>query len=91
MVRLVPQLDREYPILAEILEPSLNLALSDRDGVVSKVDIEDKARSIGEDEVGLEIGRSAWGWHQIFESRTVNRGLTMWFGISLETISRRSQ
>lgn len=56
MVRLVSELDCENPVPAEVLDPSLDLVLRDRDRVVAKIHVEDEAGGVGKDEVGFKVG-----------------------------------
>lgn len=56
MVSLVSELNCENPVPAEVLDPSLDLVLRDRNRVVPEIHIEDEAGGIGKDEVRFEVG-----------------------------------
>lgn len=59
MIGLVPKLNCENTVPSEILNPSLDLLLRDRDRVVPEINVEDEAGGIGKYEVGLEVGGTA--------------------------------
>ena len=56
MIRPIAELNRENPVPSEVLDPGLDLVLRDRDRVVPKIDIENEAGAVRENQVGLEIG-----------------------------------